>query len=110
MNTVSFSSAVAAYKAAARGAGDIVPHQAETARQATGGESQSFASMVKDAVETSMTTLYQGERMTMAGIAGQADARDVMIAVNSAEVTLQTVVAVRDKVIDAYSSIMRMPL
>ncbi len=42
--------------------------------------------------------------------AGQADIVDVVNAVNSAELTLDTVVAVRDKVISAYQSIMQMPM
>ena len=41
---------------------------------------------------------------------GQVDIRDVVMAVNNAEVTLQTAVAVRDKVIAAYQEIMRMPI
>jgi flagellar hook-basal body complex protein FliE len=46
----------------------------------------------------------------MQGVAGNVDIRDVVMAVNNAEVTLQTVVAVRDKVIAAYQDIMRMPI
>ena len=37
-------------------------------------------------------------------VAGQADIVDVVNAVNTAEITLDTVVAVRDKVISAYQS------
>ena len=40
----------------------------------------------------------------------QADIVDVVNAVNSAELTLDTVVAVRDKVIAAYQTIMQMPI
>ncbi|MBB4286150.1 flagellar hook-basal body complex protein FliE [Roseospira goensis] len=108
MPDVSFNSAVAAYKAAARTAGDVVPHAQGQATQT--GETSSFASMVKDVVQTSMQTLEQGERMSLKGIAGTADTRDVVMAVNNAELTLQTVVAVRDKVVSAYDTIMRMPL
>ena len=43
-------------------------------------------------------------------VAGQADMVDVVNAVNTAEITLDTVVAVRDKVIAAYQDIMRMPI
>jgi flagellar hook-basal body complex protein FliE len=41
---------------------------------------------------------------------GEADLRDVVAAVNNAEVTLQTVMAIRDKVVDAYTQILRMPI
>ena len=35
---------------------------------------------------------------------------DIVQAVNNAEIALQTVVAVRDRVIDAYQQIIRMPI
>jgi flagellar hook-basal body complex protein FliE len=35
---------------------------------------------------------------------------DVVTAVSNAEMTLQTVVAVRDRVLNAYQEIMRMPI
>lgn len=109
MTDISFSSAVAAYKAAATHAGDILPQTPE-ASQAAAGQSSSFAAMLRDAVETSQETVRQGEMMSIKVIAGDADRRDVVLAVNNAELTLQTVVSVRDKVISAYDTIMRMPL
>jgi flagellar hook-basal body complex protein FliE len=48
--------------------------------------------------------------MSIAGVAGKADVNDVVTAVTTAEVTLQTVVAIRDKVISAYQDILRMPV
>ena len=45
-----------------------------------------------------------------AAAAGQADLMDVVQAVGNAEMTLQTVVAVRDKVVNAYQELMRMPI
>ena len=41
---------------------------------------------------------------------GHANLREVVEAVNAAEITLQTVVAVRDRMIAAYQEIMRMPV
>lgn len=41
---------------------------------------------------------------------GAADLTDVVTAVGKAELTLQTVVAVRDKVIQAYQEVLRMPI
>jgi flagellar hook-basal body complex protein FliE len=111
MANVSFNSAVAAYNAAARHAGDIVPHPDPGAAQAGAPPDQSsFANMVRDVVATSIDTVRGGEAMSLKAMTGQADTREVVMAVNSAEVTLQTVVAVRDKVVSAYETIMRMPL
>ncbi len=70
----------------------------------------SFSSFLSDAVHSSVSTLKTGEQMAAKQIAGQADIVDVVNAVNSAEITLDTVVAVRDKVVQAYQSIMNMPI
>jgi flagellar hook-basal body complex protein FliE len=43
-------------------------------------------------------------------VMGTADPTDVVQAVNSADMTLQTVVAIRDKMIGAYQDILRMPI
>ena len=48
--------------------------------------------------------------MSVAAAAGKADIVDVVSSVTNAEVTLQAVVAVRDKVIEAYQDIMKMPI
>lgn len=50
------------------------------------------------------------EQLSIAGLQGQADLAQVSTAVAEAELTLQTVVAVRDKVVDAYKEILRMPI
>ncbi|MBB4266793.1 flagellar hook-basal body complex protein FliE [Roseospira visakhapatnamensis] len=107
MTDVSFSNAVAAYKAAARAPGDILPEAGNAG--ADGGDS-SFAAMVKQAVRTTVDTNRVGERMSMRALEGKADLRDVMMAVNNAEVTLQTMVSVRDRMVNAYQTILRMPL
>jgi flagellar hook-basal body complex protein FliE len=55
-------------------------------------------------------TIQNGEQMATQQVAGKGNIVDVVQAVNSAELTLDTVVAVRDKVIAAYQSIMQMPI
>jgi flagellar hook-basal body complex protein FliE len=46
----------------------------------------------------------------MAVAAGQANIVDVVTAIAAAETQLQTVIAVRDQVIQAYQEILRMPI
>ena len=48
--------------------------------------------------------------MSRAAAAGKADVNEVITAVSEAELTLQTVVALRDRVIQAYQEILRMPI
>jgi flagellar hook-basal body complex protein FliE len=70
----------------------------------------SFGEMLEEAAQTSLATLHKGEQMTAAGVLGKADLADVVNAVSNAEVTLQAVTTVRDKVISAYQEILRMPM
>ncbi|GAB4523291.1 MAG: flagellar hook-basal body complex protein FliE [Parvularculaceae bacterium] len=81
---------------------------AEGAGDAVGAPS--FADMVKDAIGDAKETMAVGEATSIAGIKGEAELVDVVSAIASAEVTLETVVAVRDRVISAYQEIMRMPI
>jgi len=75
----------------------------------TGGVG-SFSDFLSGAVKDSVGTMKQGEAMATKQISGQASIVDVVNSVNSAEITLDTVVAVRDKVVAAYQSIMNMPI
>lgn len=77
---------------------------------AASGSGDGFVDALKGAAESWVDTLRQSEQKSAQAVAGQVDIRDVVMAVNNAEVTLQTAVAVRDKVIAAYQEIMRMPI
>ncbi|HEX9466622.1 MAG TPA: flagellar hook-basal body complex protein FliE [Alphaproteobacteria bacterium] len=69
-----------------------------------------FASMVKDAAQSSVNALKQGEAATMLGVAGKLELTNVVTAVNNAQLTLQTAVAVRDRIVQSYQQIMQMPI
>ncbi|MDA1090896.1 MAG: flagellar hook-basal body complex protein FliE [Proteobacteria bacterium] len=69
-----------------------------------------FADLVKGAIEEAKKIGVKSEQLSIAGITGNADISQVVTAVAEAEVTLQTVVSIRDKVIDAYKDIIRMPI
>ena len=74
------------------------------------GGGQDFSSYMREAAENSIETLKSGEAMSMKGITGNADLNDVVSAINSAESTLQLVTTIRDKMIQAYQAVMRMPI
>ena len=67
---------------------------------------QTLASMATDAI----STIKAGEMTATAGMKGQASLQQVVQAVMMADQTLQTVVAVRDKVVSAYQEISRMQI
>ncbi len=50
------------------------------------------------------------EAASIAGIQGKISTQQVVEAVMSAEQSLQTAVAIRDKVVEAYQDILRMPV
>ena len=78
---------------------------------ATGGiASQNFESLLGDALHNAVGTMRAGEAASAQGATGQGDLVGVVNAVTAAELTLESVVAIRDRVISAYQDIMKMPI
>jgi flagellar hook-basal body complex protein FliE len=82
---------------------------------AGGGEAgtakSAFAQMMEDTAKTAIENQYQTEALKIDSLTGgKVDLADLVSAVSSAELTLSTVVAIRDKVISAYQDIIRMPI
>jgi len=98
--------ASAAYQAIAKLGTEAAAGGAQSAAPGGTGFGDFLAGAMKDAVGT----MKAGEQMAAQQVAGKADVVNVVSAVNQAEMTLDTVVAVRDKVIQAYQSIMQMPI
>jgi flagellar hook-basal body complex protein FliE len=69
-----------------------------------------FGNMVKNALTQSVDAMKQGEAASVLGVAGKLDVTQVVTAVANAQLTLQTAVAVRDRVVSSYQEIMRMPI
>jgi len=78
------------------------------ARGATPGKS--FKDVMTDMTESMVQAGTNAEKMTAQAMTGKADLNEVVMAVANADVALQTVVAVRDRVIQAYQDILRMPI
>jgi flagellar hook-basal body complex protein FliE len=70
----------------------------------------SFGAMLKDALNSVAESGHKSDAQTQSMIAGKADMVDVVTAVSETEVAVETMVAVRNKVIEAYQSIMSMPI
>lgn len=101
---VNIGSAAAAYARQARNNG----LQPLDARSEDPGKS--FADLVGQAVSSAIATGHHGEAMSARAMAGKADIGEVVTAVTNAELTLQTALAIRDRVISAYQDIMSMPI
>jgi flagellar hook-basal body complex protein FliE len=100
------AAAAAAYRAAAH-MNNPAASSVITPAQVPGA---SFSDFLSGAVKDSINTIRQGEQAATAQVQGKANLVDVVQQVNSAELTLDTVVAVRDKVVAAYQSIMNMAI
>lgn len=76
----------------------------------TANKGPSFSSMVESAVTGLIEQGKESDSKAMAMAAGKADLIDVVTAVSETEVAVETLVSVRDKVIQAYEEIFRMPI
>ena len=72
-----------------------------------GANKPSFGDFMKDVAQSSMDVLKNSETMSARAVTGDAALPDVVQAVNAAELTISTVVAVRDRMITAFQEIMR---
>jgi flagellar hook-basal body complex protein FliE len=102
MPPINPANAIAAYSNTARAAvpsGELKPQTGQT-----------FANLLESAGDQAMHSLQSGEKASIQAMSGKADLADVVTAVSNAEVTLQTVVAVRDRVVAAYLDILKMPI
>ncbi len=94
--------AARAYSAIQDGAMPVAP---------TAGAGQSgFAEMLTSVMGDMTATSRAAETQMTSAVQGQGSLIDVVTAVSSAEASLETVMAVRDQVIQAYQEIMRMPI
>lgn len=71
---------------------------------------ESFSDFLDNAARTAVETMRAGEKMSAKAVTGEAELTEVVEAVTAAEVTLQSVVSIRDKLVGAYQEIIRMAI
>ncbi|MFT6072680.1 MAG: flagellar hook-basal body complex protein FliE [Alphaproteobacteria bacterium] len=69
-----------------------------------------FSSMMKNIAQEAVTTIQGAEKTAIDGLDNKVDAQTVVEAMANAEMTVRTATAVRDKVLEAYQEILRMPI
>ena len=69
-----------------------------------------FSAALSQAAADAMQTLKTAEATSLAGLDGKASAQKVVEAVLAAEQTLQTAIAVRDKLVNSYLELTRMAI
>nr|WP_294527263.1 flagellar hook-basal body complex protein FliE [uncultured Rhodopila sp.] len=83
---------------------------AKTARQASGGAVGDFGSTVQQALEKAVQTGHTADDQAMKAISGGGNLTEVVAALSHAELTLQTATVIRDRVVQAYQDIIKMPI
>ena len=111
-NEVKFNQAVSAYNSAAKvaerftGMGEDVIAGAATPPVGK----PAFTDLVGEALMKAKGAGYESEAVSAKALANKAELHELVTAVANAELTLNTVVAVRDRVISAYQDIIKMPI
>ena len=100
------SSAANAYATLSR----LTNPSANIAKVGGEAEGQSFGSMLKEALGGVMDAGHKSDAQVRALAAGKANLVDVVTAVSETEVAIDAVVSIRDKVIQSYEDIMKMPI
>jgi flagellar hook-basal body complex protein FliE len=70
----------------------------------------SFGAVLKDAIGSVLDAGKKSDAQTVAMASGKANVMDVVTAVAETDVAVSTLVSVRDRVIQSYEDIMKMPI
>lgn len=70
----------------------------------------SFGDLMKSGLDSAIQSQHTSEKVSAQAVLGKADMTQVLAAVNDAEIALNTVLAVRDRVVQAYNEILRTPI
>ena len=73
-------------------------------------DSQAGGGGLKAAFQDFATTVKAGETQAMAAVTGDADPHALVQALAQTELAVETAVTVRNKVVEAYQEILRMPV
>jgi len=74
------------------------------------GGGPSFGALLKDAIGSVLDAGRKSDSQTVAMASGKANVMDVVTAVAETDVAVSTLVSVRDRVIQSYEDILKMPI
>ena len=75
-----------------------------------GGDGSGFGDVMTRALQGVVSAGHQADAQAMRAISGEGNLTEVATAVTRAELSLQTAISIRDKVVQAYQDVMRMPI
>ena len=88
----------------------IVAQNYAASRTAMPPETGNAGNAIGAAANSFMTTLQTSENTAMQAMTGGADSQALVEALAQTELAVQTAVTVRDRVVEAYQEILRMPV
>ncbi|MBB3713494.1 flagellar hook-basal body complex protein FliE [Limimaricola variabilis] len=74
------------------------------------GTGESFADVLRNAAQSTVETTRQAEAVAQQGLTGKVGAQQVVEATLELESTVKVMISMRDKVVEAYQEIIRMPI
>jgi flagellar hook-basal body complex protein FliE len=77
---------------------------------AAAGAPGGFGGVLGQALDQAVQTGHNADDQAMKAISGGGNLTEVVTALSHAEMTLQTATAIRDRVVQAYQDIMKMPI
>ncbi len=83
---------------------------ASGAGAAPGGQAHDFGAALSQALQGAVDAGHAADAQSMQALTGHGNITDLVTAVSKAELALQTTVAIRDRVVQAYQDIMKMPI
>jgi len=79
-------------------------------RGEVGNGTGDFGATLQRALQGAMDNLHTADAKSVEALSGGGNLTDVVTALTRAQLTLQTATAVRDRVVQAYQDIMKMPI
>jgi flagellar hook-basal body complex protein FliE len=105
---IPFNAVASAYNNASRLIQDAAKTSTGTSGQA--GQTSDFGKLLTDQVQGVIEAGKTSDKMSLDLLNGKANVVDVVTAISQTQLAMESMVAVRDKVISAYEEIMRMPI
>lgn len=107
VDATKFGAAMNAYKNATKMGGMPTP---ELDSGAASASKPGFDDLLTESLSTAKNSAYKTESISAKSLVGEAEMHELVTSVTNADLTLNTVVAVRDRIINAYQDILKMPI
>lgn len=82
----------------------------KTSTESAGATDSGFADALEAALREMRGSIVGGEKAAVEAMSGQGDVQSLAEALTATEMALETAVTVRDRVVEAYQEILRMPV